>query len=1006
MVAYELLTGSYPFGESDSVTLAARIVNTELPRPSDPIDARLRPILQRLLAKDPARRFADAAEVIVALGAALQQPIPVETVATRESFLQTAPLIGRDVELATLLDALSEARRGTGSAWLIGGESGVGKSRLLDELRVKALVHGVAVVRGQAVNQGGGPYHAWRDVISQCVLRIDVSDADAEVLKAVVPDIGALLGRPIGDPPPVDAEATQSRLLLTVEEVVRMQPGCVLMILEDLQWAGSESLKMMTWLAHTTGHLPLLLVGSFRTDEAPALATAVTGAQLLVVKRLDTDHVAALSESMIGSAGLRPEVLALLARETEGIPFFVVEVMRALAESCGDLRRIGDAPLPERVISGGMQRILRGRLGQISTGAMTALKTAAVIGRHIDPPLLSALHPRLSIEEWGYECARAAVLELRDQRWRFAHDKLREQLLEDLSATSRRALHRRVAEAIEAEYGSRADYITALAHHWRQAGEPTHEAKYAYEAGALALQGGACREAIEQLARALEILRVDPRAAAPAAGTGRTRVRPRLRDLNAHVDPESPAFRLGMIEGALGEAYYRLGDLAQCRAHAERALHHFGQRVPQRTIGWVTAAAWQAVLRCWQVAWRVRPSDSERTRRVAAEIARVELKLVDAFFYALRPVPLAWASLRVLNQCEPAGPSPELAQGYALNAIIAGSVPILSLADAWGRHALEIAERIGTDRLLAWVLTRLAVQQLSLCRWADADAGVGRASELAAAVGDPRTWEEARSLNGLLTLYNGQYERCLALFDEGQRMSRRSGNRQAERWGLLGEASAYVRLGRLHEAVRVFDHALDQLDEEAMKGEAIWGFGMLALARFRLGDDRGAFEMADRALWYATTTKAALAYWSQPGLAGATDVMLGLVERRGADVAGDRSVVNSRALQAVNGMRRFGRRLRFGRPFALLFQGLRAWHDNRPRRAMRLWRRTVTLAEQLGTPYERGRAHLEIGRHLEPTAQARLHHLRQAIEIFEKLGCGYDVERARTELARPGAAPC
>src|SRR6185436_7421564 len=100
----------------------------------------------RLLAKQPAERPAQASDVVHALGSALGQTLALETVATRESFLQAAPLVGRRAELATLLAALDDARHGSGAAWLIGGDSGVGKSRLLDEIRTRALVRGMTVL--------------------------------------------------------------------------------------------------------------------------------------------------------------------------------------------------------------------------------------------------------------------------------------------------------------------------------------------------------------------------------------------------------------------------------------------------------------------------------------------------------------------------------------------------------------------------------------------------------------------------------------------------------------------------------------------------------------------------------------------------------------------------------------------------------------------------------------------------------------------------------------------
>src|SRR5262249_2321356 len=176
---------------------------------------------------------------------------------------------------------------------------------------------------------------------------------------------------------------------------------------------------------------------------------------------------------------------------------------------------LAQARLPDPVPAAGIDPVVRRRFKQVPAHALGPLETAAVIGRVIDPLLMGAVHPELALDAWIAECAGAAVLELRDQQWRFGHDKLREQLLRDLSAVRRRTLHQQVAEAIERGPVAGAGQVATLAHHWHEAGQPEREGEYAHRAGIQALQMGACREAIAFLDRAREILQV---RAADAAG--------------------------------------------------------------------------------------------------------------------------------------------------------------------------------------------------------------------------------------------------------------------------------------------------------------------------------------------------------------------------------------------------------------------------------------------------------------------------------------------------------
>jgi len=173
-IAYELLAGHHPFDVGD----VSRLIDQVLVERPDlaVIDHPAAAVLGRLLAKDPRQRYGDAAMVIRVLGATTEQDFSLETTETRESFLQAAKFVGRETELQQLTDALSQAASGQGSAWLIGGESGVGKSRLVDELRARALVRGLMVLHGRAVEGGGLPYQLWRNVLPSLVLDADLSE--------------------------------------------------------------------------------------------------------------------------------------------------------------------------------------------------------------------------------------------------------------------------------------------------------------------------------------------------------------------------------------------------------------------------------------------------------------------------------------------------------------------------------------------------------------------------------------------------------------------------------------------------------------------------------------------------------------------------------------------------------------------------------------------------------------------------------------------------------------
>ena len=136
---------------------------------------------------------------------------------------------------------------------------------------------------------------------------------------------------------------------------------------------------------------------------------------------------------MLGEAGSREPVLDLLQRETEGNPFFLVEVVRALAEEAGQLERVGAMTLPARVFAAGVQEFVQRRLNRVPEGARPLLQLAAVVGCELDLSVVRALAPEADLYSWLMTCADMGVLEAHSGRWRFVHHKLRDGILDVLS---------------------------------------------------------------------------------------------------------------------------------------------------------------------------------------------------------------------------------------------------------------------------------------------------------------------------------------------------------------------------------------------------------------------------------------------------------------------------------------------------------------------------------------------------------------------------------------------
>lgn len=825
IIMYEIFTGKYPFDDANSGTLLYSILN-DAPDMTG-IEPGIAELLTYLLAKNPADRYSSAEAVLRALARATNQPLEIEDRAIRESFLQASTFVGREKELdilKTALDAIipnqpfggaqraaslpaqnaaesgTDARDGQrlspparstkriiplpaaplkparGSAWLIGGESGVGKSRLLDEVRIRALVRGAWVLYGQAVADGGQPYQVWRAPLRLLLLSTPVSDNEAAVLKQFVPDIETLIGRPVPDITIQQNQQGQSRLESIILSLFHRQTQPLVVILEDLQWA-ADDLPLLHSLVNMVRDLPLVLIGSYRDDEMPQLPDKLPGAKTIRLPRLTAAEIEALAASIVGEGGRQPQVIDLLNRETEGNVFFIVEVLRALAEEAGALAEIGRKTLPDHVFAGGMQHVIQRRLNRVPEDARSLLRVAAVIGRQVDLRVLFVIGAQqdllvhnTDLDDWLTVCANAAVLESVEGNWRFAHDKLREAILDDLSDFERRGIHWRVAEAIAALYPDDSSKLVTLAEHWREVGDVDQEYHYILRAGDAAYTIHAHQEVISYTERALMIL-------------GRTRL------------PDRPQHH-ARLEHRLGVTRLRQGNLPQARAHLQRSLglyRHFEDQSGKvhiiNDLGWI---------------------DQYQGRYVAArECHEAALELARSLAY-----------------------QPGTAEALICLGTIERMTGDYAQARAHYEQSLTIYRQINDYGAIASSINEMGILAYVVGDYDEARARFEERLGMGLDVGHPRGVAEALHHLGEVSAIRGDFEQAATYYRESLAASRRIADRQHSAYVLhsMGIAAAYQN--RVEQAHAYYAESLTifrELDDKPGIAGVLVSVGRLAL---------------------------------------------------------------------------------------------------------------------------------------------------------------------------------
>lgn len=971
LVAYEMLTGRHLFYQpaGDQLAIMNRLLDAGITLELSAIPPVLQPIFSQLLAWQPEARYQDATQVITQLSEAIHQSFPLETSATRESFLQAARFVGRESEFQQLRNSLIRAMDGHGATWLVGGESGVGKSRLADELRTQALIRGGLVLRGRAVMDGGSPFALWRDILRSAVLLSPLTDLEAGILQTILPQITILLEREILPPPELSPTDAQVRLFSTITDLLRRQQQPVVIILEDLHWATVESLALLGWLRRLALDQPWLIVGNYRDDERADLPNLLPGFQLMKLKRLSPEAIATLSQSMLGNTGRNESVLTFLQHETEGNPFFLVEIVRALAEEVGQLDKIGVKTLPEHVFTGGLENLVKRRLAQVAPAGQNLLQLAAIAGRALDLKLLQALSPTFDLAEWLNQCANAAVLDVQDERWQFAHDKLREGVLARVPAGQRPTLHRQIAQTIETVYPDRPDMSATLAYHWAMAEDKGQEAHYTAIAGREALRSGANQAAVTYLSRALEL---DQQGARPANAV------PYLEQLRLHR-------RLGQAHLGLGQLEESLHILTKTLSMAKYPVP---AGKPQLLFSLLSQIGRQMV-------YRLRPGrfvPSIAPEQVASILETVYAyqQVGEIYYFTNKQERLLNAGLTALNLAEQSGSLSEMARACGSMSMIAGIVGLDRIATTYVQLALTTAHQAANLPALAWVFVTTGTYTITTGQWAKASELLDQAITTSQQVGDKRIYSLSVGVRQLVPYYQGHFAESRALSQHWYRTAHETDNLQHQLLALASDAENQIHLGQLEMAQQLVDKSRELLAVNPTETVYSEQYRLQAIASalyLQQGQPEAAGREADLALRLMPHVSAPNQIIMADGITNLAEVYLSLW-------AAGQENYRPQAQEVCRLLNRYGRVFAIVAARAAIMQGFYEQLMGNPAGAKRLWHKGLTLAQQLGMNFEVGLAHFYLGRYA--SRPERNNHLAQAKTTFQELGAIGDLARLET----------
>ncbi len=457
---------------------------------------RLRDRLRAELSMAPSAETRRLAEELRGAGDAGAQPAEPAAFAlpARLAVAAAEPFVGRGDEESRLGRAWERAAAGRRTLVLVAGEPGIGKTRLAARVAAGAQAGGAAVLYGRCDEDGVASYQPFVEALTGFVAAAPQGELEAHVIEhggelvRLVPELGRRV--PAAEAPAAgDAEGRRARLFEAVagllEGAARRRP--VLLVLDDLHWADGPTLLLLRHVSRVAGSAPLLVLGTYRETEL-GRTHPLTGALADLRREGEVPRVALAGlghddvERLIAAwtdAEPTGELVRAVEQETDGNPFFVVEVLRHLDET-GALVRPHDGRGHAALAHGrsgvpeGVKEVIGRRLSRLAPATDETLGLASVIGREFDLVTLQAAADtgRDEVAAALDEALAAGLLvdvPARPGAFAFTHALVRETLYDELTTVRRVVLHDRVGTALEARYGEDREHAAELAHHFLEA---------------------------------------------------------------------------------------------------------------------------------------------------------------------------------------------------------------------------------------------------------------------------------------------------------------------------------------------------------------------------------------------------------------------------------------------------------------------------------------------------------------------------------------------------------
>jgi len=720
--------------------------------------------------------------------------------------LRLLPFVGRESELRTINDRWARAARGQGRLLLIGGEAGVGKTRLMEEFGRLADEQGGRVLWGSAHAVEAAPYQAVTQALRSALPMLAVLEIEPLWLAAVADLIPEIRTRrfsaatPLPTLPPLDPARARARLFTGITRCLEglAQPRPLVLALDDLHWSGAGTADLLEFLGRLLPRQRILILSAYREEETFSghplrrLRRRLQPDKLvthLSLGRMELETVETLVAEISGLGEGATSLAGQLYAASEGNPFFLLELIRDRMEA-GGIRVEGGRWKVQTQVSPIVPTTVRdtiaSRVDRLDGASKAVAEVAAVIGPAFDIDLLrevsgweeSKVLDALDVL-MDYHLVREAISGGRFD-YAFTHHLIQTTLYENIPALRRQRRHRRVAHVIASLHPGRLDALASeLALHFDRGGEPEQAAAAYLRAARRALQAVADEEALAALGRGLE-LASDPHLRFDLLA---------LREDIHHRRGDRAAQETDLTELAALARGLREDDCACDVLRRQIRLRRIlGDREAE---GELVAALKERAAAAGQIAWQAQALQSEATHHLLLghyDSSDALLKEALSLYHSLSDVRGEVTCLCLLA---------EIAVHQAHFDHVSNLLQKAdTLVEAQGDQVLVIKTLKATARAAFMhrdfdASRALAEQMLALCR----------------AVGDREGEADAHARLGTTLARQFRVSEALAHYDEAAALYAELDKRQGQAAVLLNRGMLANTLGRYAEAINGFQQA-------------------------------------------------------------------------------------------------------------------------------------------------------------------------------------------------------